>query len=52
MPDRFGIIDFYLKYCHQYAFKGKEKSGLQLMDVGKLDTLEQAETFLSAMNYI
>lgn len=46
MPDRFGIIDFYLKFCHQHAFMGKEKKDLQLMDVGKLDTLDQAEQFL------
>ncbi len=50
MPERFGIIDFYLKYCHQCAFLGMEKKHLQLMDVGKLDTLEQAETFLETMN--
>ena len=46
MPERFGIIDFYLKYCHQCAFLGLEQKDLQLMDVGKLDTLDQAETFL------
>lgn len=46
MPDRFGIIDFYLKYCHQYAFLGHEKKNLQLMDVGKIDTLDQAEQFI------
>lgn len=47
MPDRFGIMDFYLKYCHQCAFMGLEKKDLRLMDVGKLDTLDQAENFLS-----
>jgi NDP-sugar pyrophosphorylase family protein len=46
MPERFGIIDFYLKYCQQYVFLGNEKMDLQLLDVGKLDTLEQAEQFL------
>jgi len=50
MPERFGIIDFYLKYCHQCAFLGYEKKDLRLMDVGKLDTLDQAETFLANMN--
>lgn len=49
MPERFGIIDFYLKYCHQCAFLGYEKKGLQLMDVGKLDTLDQAETFIKQL---
>lgn len=47
MPDRFGIIDFYLKYCHQFAFLGHEQRDLQLMDVGKLDTLHDAEQFLN-----
>ena len=46
MPDRFGIIDFYLKFCHQCAFLGYEQKGLRLLDVGKLETLEQAEQFL------
>ena len=46
MPERFGIIDFYLKYCHQCAFLGYEKQDLRLLDVGKLDSLEQAEQFL------
>ena len=46
MPDRFGIIDFYLKFCQQYVFLGNEKMDLRLLDVGKLDTLEQAEQFL------
>lgn len=47
MPDRFGIIDFYLKYCHQCTFMGLEMKDLRLMDVGKLDTLDQAENFIN-----
>ena len=50
MPERFGIIDFYLKYCHQCAFLGYVKKDLRLMDVGKLDTLDQAESFASSLN--
>jgi len=49
MPERFGIIDFYLKYCHQFAFLGYEKKDMQLMDVGKLETLEEAETFIKQL---
>jgi NDP-sugar pyrophosphorylase family protein len=49
MPERFGIIDFYLKYCHQCTFLGYEKKGLRLMDVGKLGTLDQAETFIKQL---
>ena len=46
MPDRFGIIDFYLKYCGQCTFLGYDKKDLRLLDVGKLDTLEQANEFI------
>jgi len=49
MPERFGIIDFYLKYCHQCAFMGKEMKDLRLMDVGKIDTLSEAEQFIQAL---
>ena len=46
MPERFGIIDFYLKYCQQYSILGREEKNLRLLDVGKLDTLQEAEVFL------
>lgn len=49
MPARFGIIDFYLKYCHQRAFIGLEQAGVRLMDVGKLDTLSEAEQFIKQL---
>ncbi len=45
MPQRFGIIDFYLKHCQHCRFRAWEKDDLRLMDVGKLDTLEQATAF-------
>lgn len=45
-PDRFGIIDFYLNECHQANIKGWVKEDLRLMDVGKLDTLQEAEKFI------
>ena len=50
MPERFGIIDFYLEHCHRYAFIGEEKKDLRLLDVGKLDTLREAEMFLEALS--
>ena len=49
MPDRFGIIDFYLKYCHIHAFLGYEYKKLQLMDVGKLETIDLAEQFINTL---
>ena len=46
-PDKFGIIDFYLKVCGEAVIKGCLKSDLRLLDVGKLDTLAEAECFLA-----
>lgn len=48
-PDRFGIIDFYLKACASHNIKGYVKDDLKLMDIGKLDTLAQAEEFLGEL---
>ncbi len=45
-PDRFPIIDFYLSVCHRAHIVGLVKSDLQLMDVGKIETLSEAEKFL------
>lgn len=47
-PDKFGIIDFYLKVCSKANVRGVVKPDLRLLDVGKLDTLAEAERFISA----
>lgn len=46
MPAKFGIVDFYLKWCDRYAIRGYVKEDLKLMDVGKQETLQEAEDFL------
>ena len=46
-PDKFGIIDFYLSVCHRAHIVGLVKPDLRLLDVGKIDSLEQAETFIT-----
>ena len=46
MPDRFGIMDFYLQWCAEHPIYGYCQEDLRLMDVGKLDTLHEAEQFL------
>ena len=46
--DKFGIIDFYLKVCGKAVIKACVKSDLRLLDVGKLDTLAEAERFIAA----
>ena len=43
-PEKFPIIDFYLNRCAERKIKGYLKSDLQLLDVGKLDTLASAES--------
>lgn len=48
-PDKFGIIDFYLNTCAKANIRGYVKDDLRLMDVGKLDTLKEAETFVNGI---
>ncbi len=48
-PDKFGIIDFYLSVCAKADIRGWLKDDLRLMDVGKLDTLQQADDFVSGL---
>lgn len=45
-PERFPIIDFYLSTCHRARIVGLPKNDLQVLDVGKLDSLSAAEEFL------
>ena len=45
-PARFPIMDFYLKACARYAIYAACPSALTLLDVGKLDTLAQAERWV------
>lgn len=45
-PERFPVIDFYLDKCHSYDIYGVRAENLDLIDVGKLDTLEKAERFI------
>lgn len=48
-PDRFPIMDFYLKACSDHLIRGYEAPNLRLLDVGKLDTLEAAELFIKTL---
>ena len=45
-PERFPIMDFYLKTCGSHLIRGYEAKDLRLLDVGKLDTLDKAEDFI------
>jgi NDP-sugar pyrophosphorylase family protein len=46
-PDKFSIIDFYLSICKDAHVFCTEMHDLNLLDVGKQDTLKTAEFFLS-----
>jgi NDP-sugar pyrophosphorylase family protein len=48
-PDRFPIIDFYLSVCHRAPVVGLLKEDLRVLDVGKVDSLEQAENFIQSL---
>lgn len=49
-PDKFPIMDFYLRICRRVPIKGYLKTDLKLMDVGKLNTLHEAERFVEELN--
>ncbi len=46
---KFSIIDFYLSICDKVEIKCHFVPTLQLLDVGKLDTIAQAEVFLNPL---
>ena len=43
---KFSIMDFYLQTCQKTKLGGYAKKDLQLIDIGKPDTLAQAEEFI------
>ena len=45
---KFSIIDFYLSVCDKVSIRSHFDSRLQLLDVGKFDTIAKAETFLQS----
>ena len=42
-PERFPIVDFYLRACAEHPIYGVRPRQLTLVDVGKLETLGEAE---------
>ena len=45
LPDKFPIMDFYLTHCRDLHIQADIQPTLRLLDVGKQDTLRQAEAF-------
>ncbi len=46
-PDKFSVIDFYLSVCDREPIYAYPSPGLEILDVGKLDALGEAEDFLA-----
>ena len=49
-PEKFSIIDFYLRNCDSLRLLGLHQENLQLLDVGKPDALEKAPDFLKKIS--
>ena len=49
-PEKFGIMDFYIRECGKAQIVGHPQKNLMLMDVGKADTLSEAEAFLNKLS--
>ena len=45
-PEKFSIVDFYLKECSNHAIKYIKQDGLELIDVGKINALDRVGDFL------
>lgn len=48
-PKAFPIMDFYLKVCAEADIRGCVHPNLRLLDVGKLNTLHEAEHFVTEL---
>jgi len=48
-PERFSIIDFYLDMCQSHPLRGCLQPGLQLLDIGKPETLARAADFFQTL---
>lgn len=46
---KFSIMDFYLQTCHEARIGGRLTDTLRLIDIGKPETLTQAEEFLASL---
>lgn len=47
-PAKFSIIDFYLSICSKVGIKGCVQPDLHLLDVGKISTLHEANSWIEA----
>lgn len=47
--DKFSLIDFYLSICGKAELKAFVPNDYRMMDVGKIDQIEEAETFADSL---
>lgn len=48
-PTKFSVIDLYLKVMQDHLVKGYEKDDFRMMDVGKIDSVHMAESFIETL---
>jgi hypothetical protein len=48
-PDRFPIVDFYLGQCQKHVIKAYVPDDYRMMDIGKIDSLQEAEHFAKSL---
>ena len=48
-PEKFSIMDFFIQSCAEHPIYGYVQEGLRLVDVGKPDTLKEAQEFYSSI---
>lgn len=49
-PEKFSITDFYIEQCRNYLIKAHVPSDYRMMDIGKIDHLQEAERFAAELN--
>ncbi len=49
--ERFPIMDFYIKECASHPIYGVIPDHLNMLDVGKVETIAEAETFIQTLKY-
>ena len=48
-PDKFSFTDFYIDQCREHVIKAFVPSDYRMMDIGKIDSLDEAERFAKTL---
>lgn len=48
-PEKFSITDFYIDQCREHVIKAFVPNDYRMMDIGKIDSLEEAERFAKTL---